>query len=61
MVDQKAAMATLRGMSEEYPQLKQMLPADGAAPASGTAPSSSAPPRLTPSGNPPSTISPPQK
>lgn len=61
MVDQKAAMSTLRGMSEEYPQLKQMLPADGSSPASGNAPSSSAPPPLTPSGNPPSTISPPQK
>jgi uncharacterized protein len=60
-IDQKAAMATLRSMSDDYPQLKQMLPADGAAPASGTAPSSSAPPPLTPSGNPPSTISPPQK
>jgi uncharacterized protein len=60
-VDQKAAMATLRSMSDDYPQLKQMLPADGATPANGTAPSSSAPPAATPSGNPPSTISPPQK
>jgi uncharacterized protein len=39
-LDQKAAIATLRGMSEEYPQLKQMLPPESpaAAPAPNSAP-----------------------
>ncbi|HEY0704584.1 MAG TPA: DUF2059 domain-containing protein [Candidatus Acidoferrales bacterium] len=62
LIDQKAAMATLRGMSDEYPQLKQMLPADPSAPTSGATPSVGAPPAAaTLSGNPPSTISPPQR
>jgi hypothetical protein len=60
-IDQKAAMSTLRGMSDEYPQLKQMLP-DPSAPAGGATPSSvTPPPGTTPSGNPPSTISPPKE
>lgn len=32
-LDQKAAIAALRSMSDEYPQLKQMLPPDPSAPA----------------------------
>lgn len=54
-MDQKVVIEVLRGMSEEYPQLKQMLPPDpehpaaapsAAAPAPGTspAPGSAAPP-----------------
>lgn len=39
-IDQKAAIETLRSMSEEYPQLKQMLPPESpaAAPAPNSAP-----------------------
>ena len=64
-IDQKAAISTLRSMSEEYPQLKQMLPPDPSAPpepapstlspAPGTAAPQSAPaPKPAPS-------TPPQK
>lgn len=42
-IDQPIAIATLRGMSDEYPQLKQMLPPDPAAPASEPAPSATPP------------------
>jgi hypothetical protein len=39
-IDQKAALDVLRGMSSEYPELKQMLPQESGAPgpASGTTP-----------------------
>jgi hypothetical protein len=50
-IDQKAAIAVLRNMSDEYPQLKQMLPPDPSAPA--PAPSSSSAPAPAP-GTPPS-------
>jgi hypothetical protein len=60
-IDQKAALATLRGMTTEYPQLKQMLPAEEPTPTSGTAPApatpapgtTQAPPKLAPSTTPP--------
>jgi uncharacterized protein len=67
-IDQPIAMAILRSMETDYPQLKQMLPPDPAAPASD-APASSgtpatapqAPPKLAPSTPAPSTMTPPQK
>jgi hypothetical protein len=67
-IDQKAAISTLRSMSEEYPQLKQMLPPDPSAPpqpapstlspAPGTAAPQTAPP---PSPKPAPSTAPPQK
>ena len=56
-LDQKAAIATLRSMSDEYPQLKQMLPPESpaAAPAPNSAPAPTpnapklAPPQSSPS------------
>jgi uncharacterized protein len=60
-LDQKAAIATLRSMSEEYPQLKQMLPPESpaAAPAPNSAPAPApAPPAPMP--NAPK-LSPPQQ
>lgn len=44
-IDQKAAIATLRTMADEYPQLKQMLPPESpaAAPAPNAAPAPAAP------------------
>jgi uncharacterized protein len=39
-IDQQAAIAALRGMETEYPQLKQMLPPDPSAPANEPPPSS---------------------
>jgi hypothetical protein len=47
-IDQKAAISTLRSMSEEYPQLKQMLPPDPSAPASEAAPAPASPPQAAP-------------
>ena len=49
-IDQKAAIATLRSMSDEYPQLKQMLPPDPSAPAAApsAAPTPNAAPAPTP-------------
>jgi hypothetical protein len=49
-IDQKAAIATLRSMSDEYPQLKQMLPPDPSAPAPApnAAPTPNAAPAPTP-------------
>jgi uncharacterized protein len=65
-IDQQVAIASLRAMETEYPQLKQMLPPDPSAPASDSTPSVSpatgtpepqtapAPaPKLTPSTAPP--------
>jgi uncharacterized protein len=58
-LDQPAAIATLRSMSEEYPQLKQMLPPDPSAPQSAAPPAAgasapdNAPPKLSPSQAPP--------
>jgi hypothetical protein len=70
-IDQPVAIATLRSMETEYPQLKQMLPPDPSAPASDASPSSPAPapqpaPKPAPSTTPPSTTppaatTPPQK
>lgn len=37
-LDQKAAMTVLRGMSDEYPQLKQILPPDNSKPEATPAP-----------------------
>lgn len=39
-MDQEAALNVLRGMSNDYPQLKQMLPAENERPAGGAAPQS---------------------
>ena len=47
-IDQKAAISTLRSMSSDYPQLKQMLPPDPSAPATEPAPSSLSPATGTP-------------
>jgi uncharacterized protein len=63
-MDQKVVIEVLRGMSEEYPQLKQMLPPDpdhptpaaNAAPAPAPAPATSAAP--VPAPNPNSTPAP---
>ncbi len=52
-IDQKAAIAVLRNMSDEYPQLKQMLPPDPSAPAPAPAAGSSPSPAPEP-GTPPS-------
>jgi hypothetical protein len=54
-MDQKVVIAVLRGMSDEYPQLKQMLPPDAdhpaPAPSAGPAPTP-APGTPTPNSNP---------
>jgi uncharacterized protein len=42
-MDQEAALSVLRGMSNDYPQLKQMLPAENQPPAGGAAPSTQQP------------------
>jgi hypothetical protein len=42
-MDQEAALNVLRGMSNDYPQLKQMLPAEHQPPAGGAAPSTQQP------------------
>jgi hypothetical protein len=69
-IDQPLAVAALRSMQTDYPQIKQMLPAERPAPPSDAPPStpangaSSAPPRLSPAPSPtPSTTpaTPPQK
>jgi hypothetical protein len=57
-IDQKAAIATLRSMSDEYPQLKQMLPPDS--PAAAPAPNSAPAPAPAPTPNAPK-LSPPQQ
>jgi uncharacterized protein len=62
-IDQKAAISTLRSMSSDYPQLKQMLPPDPSAPASEPAPSSLSPATGTPAPQtaPPPKLAPPQR
>jgi len=64
-MDQKVEIDVLRGMSEEYPQLKQMLPPDPEhpAPAPGTsaAPSSATPPSLNATPAPGTKATPPQR
>jgi hypothetical protein len=71
-MDQKVVIDVLRGMSEEYPQLKQMLPPDpehpapspsAAAPAPGTspAPGSAAPPSSNATPAPGTKPTPPQR
>ncbi|MGC2422234.1 MAG: DUF2059 domain-containing protein [Candidatus Acidiferrales bacterium] len=53
-MDQKAAIDTLRAMSTDYPQLKQMLPPDPNQPAEAPAPTpSAAPAPASPSGSAP--------
>ena len=47
-IDQKAAIAALRSMSDEYPQLKQMLPPDPSAPAPAPAPNAGPAPNAAP-------------
>jgi hypothetical protein len=54
-MEQAAALNVLRGMSDDYPELKQILPPDNAAPqsndkapSSGTAPATSPAPKPTP-------------
>ncbi len=42
-MDQEAALNVLRGMSNDYPQLKQMLPAEKQPPAGGATPSTPQP------------------
>ena len=59
-IDQKAVLQVLRGMTDTYPQLKQMLPPDSNAPpatpsgASGSAPTPAPPtaPKLAPAPTP---------
>jgi hypothetical protein len=62
-IETTVAISVLRGMSDEYPQLKQMLPPDSSAPASSNAPATpgtSAPATKAPSSSspPPSTLKP---
>jgi len=71
-IDQPLAVAALRSMETDYPQIKQMLPAERPAPASDPSPSApangagSAPPRLSPApstapATTPAPATPPQK
>jgi uncharacterized protein len=58
-IETTVAISVLRSMSEEYPQLKQMLPADGSAPAPSSAPAPATPAPGTKSTTPPpSTLKP---
>jgi uncharacterized protein len=62
-IETAVAIATLRSMSDEYPQLKQMLPADSSAPTPSSAPAPAtpgtpAPATKAPSSPPPSTLKP---
>lgn len=61
-IETTVAIAVLRSMADEYPQLKQMLPPDGSAPAPSSAPAPApgtpAPAAKTPSSPPPSTLKP---
>jgi len=43
-IDQKAAMTVLRGMEDQYPELKQMLPPEGGAPGGANQPPAGAVP-----------------
>ncbi len=64
-IDQKVVIEVLRGMSDEYPQLKQMLPPDPAHPApapnAGPAPTPTPGPSAQPSTAPSSTPAPAPK
>jgi uncharacterized protein len=58
-IETAVALAVLRSMSDEYPQLKQMLPSDGSAPAPSSAPAPAAPaPGASSATPPPSTLKP---
>jgi uncharacterized protein len=52
-IDQKVAIDTLRSMSDEYPQLKQMLPPDSSAPAPAPNAAPAPPPAQSPKLAPP--------
>ncbi|HWW50953.1 MAG TPA: DUF2059 domain-containing protein [Verrucomicrobiae bacterium] len=56
-LDQKAAIKVLRGMQDEYPELKQMLPPENGAPGAGPEP----PPAPGPALAPKPSAAPPQK
>ena len=56
-LDQKAAIKVLRGMQDEYPELKQMLPPENGAPGAAPEPPPAPGPALTPRPSP----APPQK
>ena len=55
-IESPAALTALRSMTNEYPQLKQMLPPDNSAPAPSSAPAPAPAPK--PSATPPSTLKP---
>ena len=57
-IETTVALAVLRSMSDEYPQLKQMLPADGSAPAPSSAPAPATPAPGAQPTTPPSTLKP---
>jgi hypothetical protein len=61
-MEQNAALAVLRGMSNEYPEIKPMLPADEGQPQGGPAPNATPAPKSTPAPGTPATPKPaPQK
>lgn len=58
-IETTVAISVLRSMTDDYPQLKQMLPADGSAPAPSSAPAPATPaPGAKPNTPPPSTLKP---
>ena len=57
-IETTVALSVLRSMSDEYPQLKQMLPADGSAPAPSSAPAPATPAPGAQPTTPPSTLKP---
>ena len=61
-MEQNAALAVLRGMSNEYPEIKPMLPAEEGHPQGAPAPNATPAPKSTPAPGTPSTPKPaPQK
>src|SRR5580704_3232480 len=58
-IETTVAISVLRGMTDDYPQLKQMLPPDASAPAPSSAPAPASPaPGAKPTTPPPSTLKP---
>jgi uncharacterized protein len=47
-IEQSAALAVLKGMSDQYPELKQILPADGPGPGTDASPSKAPAPAPSP-------------